>query len=207
MLDYLLEAFTGPGSLFMYAITALMCFSLAVLVERALVFARARPDMAGVRSALSSGPASSGAVDRAVAAAGATPLAAVLRAGAEAPDAEQSWDAMAPAAAEAEALLSRRVEALNAVSNLATMLGLLGTVYGLMVAFSALGDAAAGARAARLSEGITTAMATTAFGLLVAIPSLALHSGLSGFVRARLAEIEIAAGLLAALRKRPSSGA
>jgi biopolymer transport protein ExbB/TolQ len=117
MITYLLDAFTGPGAGFMWAITAVMAFGLAVFIERCWV---------------------------------------------------------------------------------ATMLGLLGTVYGLILAFSALGDTSAGERAVQLSEGISTAMATTAYGLLVGIPALAVHAWLEAQARAALAQIEASAGRLAA---------
>jgi len=202
MIEYLIEAFRGPGAPFMYAITALLAFSLTVLLERALALLKARPDAAAALAALEGGDLAGAAQ-----AAGETPLASVLRAGAAEPDVDRAWEAMGAAAAAAEGGLRKRVDSLSAVSNLATMLGLLGTVYGLILAFSALGDAAAGERAARLSEGISTAMATTAFGLLVAIPSLAVHTWLSGVADARLNEIEVAAGRLAlAMRRGRSDG-
>ncbi len=197
-----MQAFRGPGAPFMYAVTALLAFSMAILLERSLVLLRARPDAARVGAALDAGQPQAAAE-----AAGATPLGAVLRAGAAEPDVALAWEAMSAAAAGAEGALRRRVDGLATVSNLATMLGLLGTVYGLILAFSALGDAAAGERAARLSEGISTAMATTAYGLAVAIPSLALHAWLSGVVEARISEIEVCAGRLAlALRRGRSDG-
>lgn len=200
MLEYLIEAFRGPGAPFMYAITALMAFAMAVLLERLLTLLKARPDADAALAALDRG-------DLTAAAAGDTPLASVLRAGAAEPDVDRAWEAMGAAAAAAEGTLRKRVDSLSAISNLATMLGLLGTVYGLILAFSALGDAAAGERAARLSQGISTAMATTAYGLMVAIPALGVHTWLSGVADARINEIEVAAGRLAlALRRGRSDG-
>ncbi|MDP6935093.1 MAG: MotA/TolQ/ExbB proton channel family protein, partial [Myxococcota bacterium] len=81
---------------------------------------------------------------------------------------------------------------------------LLGTVYGLILAFSALGDASAVERAARLSEGIATAMATTAWGLLVGIPALAVHAVLEGKAGRLLSICEAAASLVAASRRSQS---
>ncbi|HJN74418.1 MAG TPA: MotA/TolQ/ExbB proton channel family protein [Myxococcota bacterium] len=199
MLDYLIEAFSGPGSAFMYAITALMAFALAVGLERAfLLLLRWRVDTKAVASKLQDPQA-------AAEAAGATPLGNVLRAGAAESDAEAAWDAMGAATAAAEARLSNRVDYVGTIANMATMLGLLGTVYGLMLAFSGLGDASAGQRAVRLSEGISTAMATTAFGLVVGIPALGLHAWLSALVRRRVAEIEVLAGQLVVVLRRKAS--
>lgn len=201
MLDYLLGAFEGPGAAFMVAILALGAFSLAVLLERAwLLLVSWRPS-GGVSQSLASGE-----LDKAVADASGTPLGAVIGAGAGEATPEAAWDAMGAAAAVQEARLRTRVGAVGTVANLATMLGLLGTVYGLILAFSALGDAAAAERATKLSEGISTAMATTAFGLVVGIPSLGLHAWLEGLVAQRLAEIEAGAGVVALVLRRRSSG-
>ncbi len=202
MLDSLLSAFGGPGASFLYVLTALAAFALTVTLERTwclLVRWGALPDAA--RDALEAGDAAA-----AVGAAGAHPAAAVLDAGAGQDSADAAWEAMSVASVEAEQVVRRRVGALGAVGNLATMIGLLGTVYGLMLAFGALGDASAGERAAKLSEGIATAMATTACGLLVAIPSLAAHAWLQSRADAVMAQVETAAGRLALAKRRPASG-
>ncbi len=202
MLDYLLDAFSGPGAGFMYAITSLLAFSLAVTLERGwLLLSAWRPNAAALEAALSGDDPSAVAE-----AASGTPLGEVLAAGAAESDPDTAWEAMGAAAARAEARFRRRVGSLGVISNLATMLGLLGTVYGLILAFEALGDASAGERAARLSEGISTAMATTAYGLVVGIPSLALHAWLESAVRERLTEIEDAGGRLVLMLRRRASG-
>ncbi len=108
---------------------------------------------------------------------------------------------MQAAAVEAEETVRQRIPYLAAVASVATMLGLTGTVYGLILAFGALGDVAAAERAARLSEGSSTAMATTAFGLFVAIPALVAHTFFEAQARSMLAAIEAAAGRLQVFRK------
>lgn len=65
---------------------------------------------------------------------------------------------------------------LSMLAQIATLLGLLGTIIGLMDAFSAVGTASAAARAMELTKGISKAMNTTAFGLIVAIPSLIAYT-------------------------------
>tara|TARA_R110000787_G_scaffold55454_1_gene128047 strand:- start:10625 stop:11269 length:645 start_codon:yes stop_codon:yes gene_type:complete len=72
--------------------------------------------------------------------------------------------------------IEKRTHYLATFSNLAVLLGLLGTVIGLISAFAALGNADPTEKADLLSAGISEAMSCTAFGLLVAIPSLMLHS-------------------------------
>ncbi|WP_420465050.1 MotA/TolQ/ExbB proton channel family protein [Panacagrimonas sp.] len=72
--------------------------------------------------------------------------------------------------------IEKRTHYLATFSNLSVLLGLLGTVVGLITAFSALGSADPATKADLLSEGISEAMHCTAFGLMVAIPSLILHA-------------------------------
>ncbi|HSW13143.1 MAG TPA: MotA/TolQ/ExbB proton channel family protein [Solimonas sp.] len=74
--------------------------------------------------------------------------------------------------------IERRTHYLATFSNMSTLLGLLGTVLGLIGAFAALGSADPAQKADLLSAGISEAMNCTAFGLMVAIPSLLLHSWL-----------------------------
>lgn len=72
--------------------------------------------------------------------------------------------------------LEKRTHYLATFSNLSVLLGLLGTVVGLIGAFAALGNADPAQKADLLSAGISEAMSCTAFGLMVAIPTLLLHS-------------------------------
>ena len=198
MFTYLLDAFSGPGSFFMWAITAILAFGLAVLLERSwTLMLRFRPGMAGVRAALAAGDP-----EAARGAARAGPVADVLAAGLDSDDKEAAWDAMGAAAAYAEERINARVAYLATIGNVATMMGLLGTVYGLIMAFSALGDTAAAERAVRLSEGISTAMATTAYGLLVGIPALLAHTWLDARAQALLSSVEEVASRVALLKQR-----
>jgi biopolymer transport protein ExbB/TolQ len=72
--------------------------------------------------------------------------------------------------------LERRTHYLASFANIATLLGLLGTIIGLIQAFQAVGAANPAEKAELLSASISVAMNTTAFGLIVAIPLLLLHS-------------------------------
>lgn len=71
--------------------------------------------------------------------------------------------------------IQRFLPLINAMANVATLLGLLGTIIGLILAFDAVANVPAAQRAQALATGISVAMATTAFGLVVAIPTLFLH--------------------------------
>jgi biopolymer transport protein ExbB len=80
--------------------------------------------------------------------------------------------AMEEAAAEQAARLFRRIEYLSVIGNIAPMVGLLGTVTGMIFAFQQVAATDGAADAGDLAEGIYQALVTTVGGLLVAIPSL-----------------------------------
>jgi biopolymer transport protein ExbB len=71
--------------------------------------------------------------------------------------------------------LKRNVRVLNATATLAPLLGLLGTVIGMIEAFNALGSKAGGAKSEALARGISLALVSTAVGLGIAIVSIVLY--------------------------------
>lgn len=70
----------------------------------------------------------------------------------------------------------RPIEILNVMGNIAPMMGLFGTVYGMIVAFQSLVDAGGSPDPVDLAAGISTALVTTFWGLIVAIPALAAYA-------------------------------
>ena len=72
--------------------------------------------------------------------------------------------------------LEKRTHYLATFANIATLLGLLGTIIGLIRAFTAVANANPAEKADMLSASISIAMNTTAFGLMVAIPLLLVHT-------------------------------
>ncbi|MDF1565588.1 MAG: MotA/TolQ/ExbB proton channel family protein [Deltaproteobacteria bacterium] len=86
--------------------------------------------------------------------------------------------------------IQKRTNSLQAVANLATLLGLLGTVIGLIQAFQAVAQAAPDQKAAMLTSSISIAMNTTAFGLMVAIPCMGAHVILAGITKKIIDEID-----------------
>ncbi|MGQ8366903.1 MotA/TolQ/ExbB proton channel family protein [Glaciecola sp. 1036] len=72
--------------------------------------------------------------------------------------------------------LEKRTPYLATLANIATLLGLLGTIIGLIAAFSAVANADPSEKASLLSSSISVAMNTTAFGLISAIPLLGFHA-------------------------------
>lgn len=74
--------------------------------------------------------------------------------------------------------LEKRTSYVALFSNIATLLGLLGTIMGLIEAFTAVANANPAEKANLLSASISVAMNTTAFGLMAAIPLLLFHAKL-----------------------------
>lgn len=72
--------------------------------------------------------------------------------------------------------LEKRTQYLATLANVSTLLGLLGTIIGLIAAFTAVASADPAQKASLLSQSISVAMNTTAFGLIAAIPLLLIHS-------------------------------
>jgi biopolymer transport protein ExbB/TolQ len=92
--------------------------------------------------------------------------------------------------------VSRRIMVIAAFANIATLLGLLGTVFGMIAAFDAVANAPADQRSTALARGIGVAMNTTGFGLLVAIPLLTVHVFISGLAKKITEEIDLYASKL-----------
>jgi biopolymer transport protein ExbB/TolQ len=72
--------------------------------------------------------------------------------------------------------IEKRTHFLGMIANVATLLGLLGTIFGLIMSFQAVANAPAAQKAILLTAGISTALNTTALGLVIAIPCMIVHS-------------------------------
>lgn len=100
--------------------------------------------------------------------------------------------AMEDSAVEQSARLLRRVEYFSLIGTLAPMLGLLGTVWGMILAFMEF-EQKANPQVSELAPGIYKALVTTLQGLIVAIPSLALYA----YFRNRVDEMVARSALMA----------
>jgi biopolymer transport protein ExbB/TolQ len=89
--------------------------------------------------------------------------------------------------------ISARTGYLSTIANVATLMGLFGTIIGLIHSFEAIGNANAQQKAALLAAGISTAMNATMMGLGVAIPCMIFFSFLMSKTNRLIAEIEQAA--------------
>jgi biopolymer transport protein ExbB len=87
-------------------------------------------------------------------------------------------------------VLRRYLRALNGVSTVSPLLGLLGTVWGMIQAFNVIATSPAMGRAEMLAGGISVALITTAAGLLVAIPAMIFYLFFVGRVDSLIMEID-----------------
>ncbi len=114
--------------------------------------------------------------------------------------------AVEDALAEQSARLMRKIEYLSLLGNIAPMVGLLGTVTGMIIAFQQVASSAGAAGAGDLAEGIYQALVTTVGGLLIAIPSLGAFAICRNRVDALIAETaHQAAHALSPIKRRVSS--
>lgn len=186
-----IEVFQSGGN-FMYLILFVFCLGIAIILER-LFFLYYKYNINApklyeqIRRTVLQGD-----IKRAISLCDDSPLPAVLRAGLQ--QAQINKDEVAPAMEEAilevAPKLQRRTHYLAVVANIAVLLGLLGTILGLIVAFSAIAGAEPGEKAIQLARGISLAMSTTAFGLVVAIPCLLFHAILQSKANRLLDEID-----------------
>ncbi|MFM2220759.1 MAG: hypothetical protein RLZZ553_507 [Verrucomicrobiota bacterium] len=96
-------------------------------------------------------------------------------------------------------ILSSRVSYLSDIGNVAPMLGLLGTVIGMIQAFLDLSQGNEGVKQMQLSSGISTALITTAAGLIIAIPTMLAYAFFRTRTQRYIGELEAASSHLVAL--------
>jgi len=101
----------------------------------------------------------------------------------------------------------RRVEFLNILGQVSPMIGLFGTVYGMIVAFRSIAESGGNADPVLLAGGIGTALVTTFWGLLVAIPALAAYATIRNRIDSLATEASLEAqSLIERFRPKPRSG-
>jgi len=114
--------------------------------------------------------------------------------------------ALEDATAEQSARLFRKIEYLSVIGNIAPMVGLLGTVTGMIFAFQQVASTQGSAGAGELAEGIYQALVTTVGGLIVAIPSLGAFAVFRNRVDQLVAEAAyLAQHAFAPLKRRRSA--
>jgi biopolymer transport protein ExbB/TolQ len=189
------EAFR-TGGIWMYLILAVSIFAIGITIERFIFLffkynINAQAFMAQIQKLVMADN-----IDRAIKLCNAAPsraLPRVIKAGlTRANKGEiEIQNAIEEATLEVVPKVQKRTPALAVLANISTLIGLLGTIIGLIEAFEALESATPENRQQMLSRGIALAMNTTAFGLIVAIPTLVAHLILSGMTKKILDEIDM----------------
>ncbi len=88
--------------------------------------------------------------------------------------------------------LERRTHYLAVFANVATLLGLLGTIIGLIHGFAALSGVSPAEKQDQLSQAVSIAMNCTAFGLMVAVPFMLIHAWLQSMTDELVDSLEMA---------------
>jgi len=181
---YSIVAFFATGGLFMYPILMVFAIGTAVAIERyitlTLVTNKNQVVWQQVQPLLANGEFDEA---RELTAEDESTISQVLNMGLSLQGAVRRREdieiAMEESMMEIVPRLEKRTPYVALASSIATLLGLLGTIMGLIQAFTAVANANPAEKADLLSASISVAMNTTAFGLMVAIPLLIVHAVLT----------------------------
>jgi biopolymer transport protein ExbB/TolQ len=191
-------SFFQNGGVFMYPIVVVFAFGLAIAVERYLYLSKTSVSNRLLWNKITP-QLKAGKFQEAVAitskskAAIGTILTYGLHRIKSARRRDDIEKAMEESLMEVMPRLEKRTHYLATFANIATLLGLLGTIIGLIRAFTAVSAANPAEKADLLSASISVAMNTTAFGLMVAIPLLLIHTILQSKTTEIVDSLEMAA--------------
>lgn len=189
-----IASFFRDGGIFMYFILAVSVIGLAIMLERGFVL-MFRYNVSGkalwdkISKFIQEGNIEKAKV---LCNNSPVPLMKILYGGISASHGSEKeiQNAIDEVALEIIPTIDKRLSYLATLANIATLLGLLGTIQGLIQAFSAVGAADPSQKAALLAKGISVALYTTAFGLIVAIPILAMYTILQAKAHKIMDEID-----------------
>jgi len=178
---YSIVGFFTTGGLFMYPILLVFAFGVAIAIERyvtlAMVTNKNQVVWEKVQPLLDEGNFDEA---RQMTSEDDSTISQVLNMGLSLQGAVRRREdieiAMEESMMEIVPRLEKRTPYVALASSIATLLGLLGTIMGLIQAFTAVANANPAEKADLLSASISVAMNTTAFGLMVAIPLLVVHA-------------------------------
>jgi len=183
------------GAPFSFINVAVLAFVLAIIAERFVYIltryrVNSREFMAQIRKLVQAGN-----IDRAIklCEAAPLPLLQVVKSGltqvnrgddAVIASMEEKWAELGPE-------LEKRIAWLWTLANIATLIGLLGTISGLIRSFDAVAHAPPGERSSRLSAGISEAMWNTALGLGIAVVCMIFHLIIHSWAKGIKEDMEI----------------
>jgi biopolymer transport protein ExbB len=192
---YSIIGFFVTGGPFMYPILVVFAVGLAIAIERYVTLTRVTAHNQSVWSKIQPALAE-GDFDRAreLTESDDSTISRLLRMGLERQGTVRRREdieiAMEERMMEIIPQLEKRTPYVALASNIATLLGLLGTIMGLISAFTAVANANPAEKADLLSASISVAMNTTAFGLIVAIPCLFAYVFLANVTKKIIDEID-----------------
>lgn len=189
-------AFMEKGGIVMWPILLCSVLALAIFAERLIRFAMVRSRGAGLAEKIASLLLDNREDEaRKVAEESNSPMGRVLVEAMEVKDRERDVleTVIVNAIDEEVRGLSSYIQGLATIGNIAPLLGLLGTVMGLIKAFMVIQESGGKVNAAVLAGGIWEAMLTTAFGLAVALPTVVVHSYLVGRIEQHEARLQVGA--------------
>jgi len=202
--------FLAKGGILVGPILLCSMIALAIFLERLIRFAQLRIAGDGLVEKLS-GHIRRGEDDQAMelAQVSDTPMGRVLQQGIEMREADlDTLETVLVHAAEEESRgFSKYLQTLATIGNITPLLGLLGTVLGMIKAFMVIQQTGGKVNAAVLAGGIWEAMLTTALGLAVALPTMVAYSYLTARVDKFEAQIQDGAvSLIKALSDKRTNG-
>ncbi len=180
----------SEGGFWMYPILLVQIAAIVIVVERVLVLYFRRSTNTRRYVALFEEDIKKGQLQKVLKKAenlsSASPLRKVVEAGTQAAlnmgGREEIQSKMDEVLFHEQSKLESRVEFLSMLGNVATLMGLLGTITGMIRSFASIAGQDQTTKAAMLAQGISEAMNATAYGLIVAIPTLVLYSVLQNRV-------------------------
>ena len=189
--------FFQNGGFFMYPILAILALGLAITVERwwtlNLVIRRNQKTWQSLEPLIMNGDFEGA---RSIASKDDSTIGQILSMGLARQGAVRRRDdielAMQQALIQIMPELEKRTQYLSTFANMATLAGLLGTIIGLIEAFTAVSNAELADKAELLSASISIGMNCTAFGLMVAIPLVLVHALLQSKTSLIVSGIEMA---------------
>lgn len=185
----------SEGGIWMYVILATSIVGVGIIIERFIfLFFKYNINASAFMSTIQK-LVMANKIDQAIKLCNAAPTAAlarVVKAGLTRANKSESeiQNAVEEATLEVVPLIQKRTNSLQAIANIATLLGLLGTIIGMIGAFNDLAVVSADKRQDALGRNISLAMNTTAFGLIVAIPCMAAHVFLTNVTKKIIDEID-----------------
>jgi biopolymer transport protein ExbB len=175
--------FFSEGGIWMFPILIAQVVSIAIIIERSLALYGRRSVTAKSKVRMFEDDIKKGQMDKVVARTekgGLDTINLMVRTGAQsvlnAAGKEEIQLKMDELIIEETSRIERRIGFLATIANVSTLLGLLGTIVGLIQSFAAISNSNGAERAKILSAAISEAMNATAYGLIVAVPALVMYA-------------------------------